>query len=93
MLVAVSWATAKSSGEQKRDNNTNHTSFHTNPLFDLQVNVDVFTDLHQINWSGGNTFPGNSGHSPQGVLRLNGRELLFGEAKVSLALLYPYWIN
>src|ERR1700687_1852608 len=25
-------------------------------------------------------FPINSGHSPQGVLRLNGRELLFGEA-------------
>src|SRR5208282_6604424 len=26
-------------------------------------------------------FPRNSSHSPQGVLRLNGRELLFGEAK------------
>ena len=23
--------------------------------------------------------------------RLNGRGLLFGEAKVSLAILYPYW--
>ncbi len=27
----------------------------------------------------------NSGHSPQGVLRLNGRELLFGEAKPFVA--------
>ncbi len=27
------------------------------------------------------------------MLRLNGRDLLFGEAKVSLANLYPCWIN
>jgi hypothetical protein len=32
------------------------------------------------NLSIGRAFPENSGHSPQGVLRLNGRELLFGEA-------------
>jgi hypothetical protein len=31
--------------------------------------------------SDGNAFPENSGHSPQGVLRLNERELLFGEAR------------
>jgi len=32
------------------------------------------------NLSDGNAFPENLGHSPQGVLRLNRRELLFGEA-------------
>jgi hypothetical protein len=38
------------------------------------------TDVQKINWSDGNWFPENSGYSPQGVLRLSGRELLFGEA-------------
>jgi hypothetical protein len=33
------------------------------------------------NLSDGNAFPENLGHSPLGVLRLNGRELLFGEAR------------
>jgi len=35
--------------------------------------------------------PANSGHAPQGVLRLNGRELLFGEARectVPIVLLF-----
>jgi hypothetical protein len=34
-------------------------------------------------------FPENSGQSPQGVLLLNGRELLFGEAEECTARIVP----
>jgi hypothetical protein len=43
--------------------------------------------------SDGNAFPENSGQSPQGVLRLNGPELLFGEAEegtVATVLLFDW---
>jgi hypothetical protein len=41
------------------------------------------------NLSDGNAFPENLGHSPLGVLRLNGRELLFGEANCLVARIIP----
>jgi hypothetical protein len=46
-----------------------------------QLISGMWTSPFRNNLSGRNAFPENSGHSPQGVLRLHGRELLFGEAR------------